>query len=273
MPVHRKPSMLGRIMRTNHTTGLSDSDQRATATVDEAEIAKFRAIAEEWWDPYGNFRQLHKLNPTRLTYIRDQICRHFARHQTTDRPLAGLRLLDIGCGGGLLSEPMARLGADVLGADALEKNIKVASAHADQQNLAIDYRTTTVEQLNQTPDTFDVILNMEVVEHVADVQTFLQCCVELLNPGGLMVIGTINRTLKAYALAIVGAETVLQWLPQGTHRYEKLVRPEEIESALSETGVELTTPVGLSYNPLADRWSLSEDVSVNYLRLVTRPAA
>lgn len=259
-------------MGTNHTTGIGRADKHVTATVDEAEIAKFLAIAEEWWDPFGNFRPLHKLNPTRLTYIRDQICRHFGRDHTKDRPLTGLGLLDIGCGGGLLSEPMARLGADVLGADALEKNIKVASAHAEQQNLVIDYRATTVEELNQTPNTFDVILNMEVVEHVADVEIFLRCCVELLNPGGLMVIGTINRTLKAYALAIVGAETILQWLPQGTHQYEKLVRPEEIESALSGTGVNLTNPVGLSYNPLADRWSLSGDVSVNYMRVATRPA-
>jgi 2-polyprenyl-6-hydroxyphenyl methylase/3-demethylubiquinone-9 3-methyltransferase len=240
-------------------------------TVDQAEINKFQAIAQEWWDPSGKFRPLHKLNPTRLAYIRDQICRHFGRDIAQAQPLSGLRLLDIGCGGGLLSEPMARLGAEVIGVDAAEKNIKVAAVHANKQGLKIEYRATTIEDLAQTKATFDIVINMEVVEHVANVGTFLQCCVEVLKPGGLMVIGTINRTLKAYALAIVGAETVLRWLPHGTHQFKKLVRPEELEEALAGTDIDLSSPVGLSYNPILDRWCLSDDIAVNYMRVAIRP--
>ncbi len=258
----------------NSQTTPKDKLERTTpakrVTVDETEITKFQAMAQEWWDPYGKFRPLHKLNPTRLMFIRDQICGHFDRNPRKERPLTGLRLLDIGCGGGLLSEPMVRLGAQVVGADASEKNIGAATTHARKHGLDIDYRTTTIETLVDNSFSFDVILNMEVVEHVTEVRTFLNYCVDLLKPGGLMIIGTINRTLKAYALAIVGAEMLLQWLPRGTHQFDKLVKPEEIEAALAGTDTEISDPVGLSYNPLADRWSLSKDISVNYMCVAVR---
>lgn len=258
----------------NSQTIPKDKSERANLakriTVDKAEITKFQAMAQEWWDPYGKFRPLHKLNPIRLTFIRDQICGHFDRNPLKDQPLTGLRLLDIGCGGGLLSEPMARLGAQVLGADASEKNIEAAKAHALKHRLDIDYRSTTIETLADGSFSFDVILNMEVVEHVTEVRTFLNYCVDLLKPDGLMVIGTINRTLKAYALAIVGAEMLLRWLPRGTHHFDKLVRPEEIEAALAGTDTKISDPVGLSYNPLADSWSLSKDISVNYMCVAVR---
>ncbi len=241
-----------------------------TTTVDEAEVERFSRIAAEWWDPTGKFRPLHRFNPVRLHYIRDKVCAHFGRDPNAVKPFEGLRLLDIGCGGGLLSEPMTRLGADVVGADASQTNIEVAKIHAAETGLAIDYRATTAEALADAGERFDVILNMEVVEHVADVDLYLRKCAEMVKPGGLMFIATINRTLKAYALAIVAAEQVLRWLPKGTHQYEKLVRPEEVDRALEPTGLTVIERTGVSYNPLTDNWVRTRDTDVNYMVLTGR---
>ena len=204
----------------------------AKSTIDQAEVDRFSAMAAEWWDPTGKFKPLHKFNPVRLQYIRDHACRQFGRDPRAHRPLEGLRVLDIGCGGGLLSEPVSRMGANVLGADASEKNIRIAQTHAEQSGAIVDYRAVTAEQLQEAGETFDVILNMEVVEHVANVDLFVTTCAKMVRPGGLMFAATINRTLKARALAIFAAENVLRWLPRGTHQYEKLVRPEELERPL-----------------------------------------
>jgi len=233
-------------------------------SIDPLEVEKFSRIAAEWWDPESKFKPLHKFNPVRLGYIREVICEHFNR--SGDTPLEGLRILDIGCGGGLVCEPMARLGASVTGVDAAEANVKTASVHAEEQGLDIDYRHGVAEQLleNDEPK-FDVVLNLEVMEHVANPHTFLVDCAQLVKPGGLMICATINRTSKAFALAIVGAEWVMGWLPRGTHRFGKLVKPGEIRAALREGGMSLRSPVGVGYNPLTDQFSLNEDVSVNYM--------
>ena len=233
-------------------------------SIDPLEVEKFSRIAAEWWDPESKFKPLHKFNPVRLGYIREVICEHFNR--SGDTPLEGLRILDIGCGGGLVCEPMARLGASVTGVDAAEANVKTASVHAEEQGLDIDYRYGVAEQLleNDEPK-FDVVLNLEVMEHVANPHTFLVDCAQLVKPGGLMICATINRTSKAFALAIVGAEWVMGWLPRGTHRFGKLVKPGEIRAALREGGMSLRSPVGVGYNPLTDQFSLNEDVSVNYM--------
>lgn len=241
-------------------------------TVDPAEVAQFAAIAEEWWDPAGKFKPLHKFNPTRLAYLRGKLGAHFGCNEANPKPFAGLRLLDIGCGGGLLSEPMARLGASVVGADAAEKNIKTASVHARMQGLDIDYRNTTAEDLARAGERFDIVLNMEVVEHVADLNLFMAACAAMVKPGGVMVTATLNRTAKAFALAIVGAEYVLGWLPRGTHKYQKFVRPSELAAALRPTGMEITDYAGVSYNPLSDEWRLGRDVDVNYMAFAVRPA-
>lgn len=242
----------------------------SATTIDPAEVDRFSRLAAEWWNPKGKFKPLHKFNPVRLTYIRDTVCAHFGRDPKAAAPFAGLRLLDIGCGGGLLSEPMARLGAGVVGADASETNIEVAKIHAAQSGVAVDYRATTSEALQEAGETFDVILNMEVVEHVADVDLFLKSCAAMVRPGGLMFVATINRTVKAWGLAIVGAEYVLGWLPRGTHRYDKLVRPPEIDAALAGTGVEVFGRSGVFYNVLADQWRLSRDMDVNYMVVAKR---
>ena len=242
----------------------------SATTIDPAEVDRFSRLAAEWWNPKGKFKPLHKFNPVRLTYIRDTVCAHFGRDPKAAAPFAGLRLLDIGCGGGLLSEPMARLGAGVVGADASETNIEVAKIHAAQSGVGVDYRATTSEALQEAGETFDVILNMEVVEHVADVDLFLKSCAAMVRPGGLMFVATINRTVKAWGLAIVGAEYVLGWLPRGTHRYDKLVRPPEIDAALAGTGVEVFDRSGVFYNVLADQWRLSRDMDVNYMVVAKR---
>jgi len=239
-------------------------------TIDPAEVERFTRMAAEWWDPNGKFRPLHRFNPVRLAYVRDQIAARFGRDIRQARPFEGLRILDIGCGGGLLSEPMARLGAEVVGADASETNIEVARIHARDSGLTIDYRATTAEDLAAAGERFDVILNMEVVEHVADVGLYLSRCAEMVRPGGLMFIATINRTLKAFGLAIVGAEYILRWLPRGTHRYDRLVRPEEIEGPLSAAGMRIIDRTGVIYNPLADSWRLSRDMDVNYMLLAEK---
>mgnify|MGYP001285168942 FL=1 len=240
-------------------------------TIDPREIAHFTSLAAEWWNPAGKFRPLHKFNPVRLAYIRDQVAAHFGRDPRSATPLAGLRVLDIGCGGGLLSEPLARMGADVVGADASATNIEVARIHAAESGVEIDYRATTAEDLAAAGERFDVVLNMEVVEHVADVDLFLTSCASMVRPGGLMFVATINRTPKALALAIFGAEYVLRWLPRGTHKYEKLVRPEEIERPVTTAGMAIVDRTGVFYNPLQDRWNLSRDMDVNYMVLAARP--
>lgn len=242
------------------------------STIDEADVARFSAMAAEWWDEQGKFKPLHKFNPVRLAYIREQALARFGRDAKARRPFEGLSLLDIGCGGGLLSEPMARLGFVVTGADASEKNIGTASAHAAEQGLAIDYRATTAEALATDGAAFDVILNMEVVEHVADLTLFLKSCAAMLRPGGMMVVATLNRTLKAWALAIVGAEYVLRWLPRGTHDWKKFVTPAELRSGLTEAGLAVSDLTGVAYNPLSDIWRRSSDTGVNYLMLAVKDA-
>ncbi len=249
-----------------------DFGHASKGTVDDAEVARFSAMAAEWWDPAGKFRPLHKFNPVRLAYIKEQVSARFGRDAKAPDAFAGLRILDIGCGGGLLCEPMARLGAAVTGADASATNIEVARVHAEASGLAIDYRATTAEALAEAGELYDVVLNMEVVEHVADVPLYLDACARLVKPGGLMFMATINRTLKAYALAIVGAEYVLRWLPRGTHNFDKLVRPDELEGPLSAAGLEVIDRSGVSYNPLADSWRRSSDMDVNYMMLFSRPA-
>lgn len=252
---------------------MSVKAQTTASTIDEEEVARFSAMAEQWWDPTGKFKPLHKFNPVRLAYIKEEVCRKFGRDPKASDAFKGLRFLDIGCGGGLLSEPMARLGADVVGADPSETNIKIARLHMESSGLKIDYRAQTAEELAAAGETFDVILNMEVVEHVADVPLFLQATGSMVRPGGMMFVATINRTLKAYALAIVGAEYVLRWLPKGTHSYEKLVKPSEIEGPLNAEGLTITDRSGVSYNPLTDAWVKSRDMDVNYMLLAERPDA
>lgn len=236
------------------------------STVDPAEVEKFSRIAAEWWDPNGKFRPLHKFNPARLGYIRDALTAHFQREARAARPLAGLRLLDVGCGGGLVCEPMARLGADVTGIDASERNIAVAALHAREHGLAIDYRATTVEALTVAGEpSFDVILNLEVIEHVADPALFLQSSAALMKPGGIMVVATIARTLKAFALAKVGAEYVLGWLPRGAHDPRKFLRLDELTALLRSAGLDVTGSAGVSYFPLRDQWRITQDRDVNYM--------
>jgi 2-polyprenyl-6-hydroxyphenyl methylase/3-demethylubiquinone-9 3-methyltransferase len=239
----------------------------AASTIDEAEVARFSALAAEWWDPHGKMAVLHNFNPVRLGYIRDAACKRFDRNAKQLGCLKGLRILDIGCGGGILCEPLARLGATVLGADPSEKNIAAAKLHAEQSELAIDYRVAAAEALADAGERFDTVLAMEVVEHVADVKLFVSRCAEMVQPGGLMIAATINRTLKSFALAIVGAEYVLRWLPRGTHQWDKFVTPDELEIALERAGLRTTDERGVIYNLLADRWELSTDTDVNYMVL------
>jgi 2-polyprenyl-6-hydroxyphenyl methylase / 3-demethylubiquinone-9 3-methyltransferase len=240
------------------------------STIDAGEVERFSALSAEWWNPNGKFRPLHKFNPVRLSYIRDQIAARFGRDAHAARPFEGLRILDIGCGGGLLCEPMSRLGAEVVGADASATNIEVARLHAAESGVTIDYRATTAEDLADAGEKFDVILNMEVVEHVSDVSLYISRCAEMVKPEGIMFVATINRTLKALGLAIIGAEYVLRWLPRGTHEYGRLVRPDELEKALSEAGMAITDRTGVIYNPLADRWQRSKDMDVNYMVLAEK---
>ena len=235
-------------------------------TIDNNEISKFQAMAEEWWDPNGKFKPLHMLNPCRLQYIVDQISIHFDLNLTKTIPFQGLNLLDIGCGGGLLSEPMARMGADVLGADAADKNLPIAQAHATQSNLIIDYRHTTVEELVEKKERFDVILNMEVIEHVASPASYLDACSTLLKPNGLMICSTINRNFKSYLNAIIGAEYVMRWLPKGTHDWSKFITPDELTNLLSDSGLQLIDKKGFSFDKFFWTWSISsKDLSINYV--------
>jgi 2-polyprenyl-6-hydroxyphenyl methylase/3-demethylubiquinone-9 3-methyltransferase len=241
----------------------------ASGTVDPAEVARFSRLSDQWWDPKGKMAPLHKFNPLRIAYVRDAACRRFDRDAGRLDCLAGLRLLDIGCGAGLLSEPMARLGAQVTGVDPSASNIAAARLHAEKSGVAIDYRNTTIEQLGAA-ERFDVILAMEVVEHVADVGLFIRECSARLKPSGLMVVATLNRTWKSFALAIVGAEYVLRWLPRGTHQWDRFVTPEELERHLSGARLDVAERAGVVFNPLSDRWSLSSDLDVNYM-MVAEP--
>jgi 2-polyprenyl-6-hydroxyphenyl methylase / 3-demethylubiquinone-9 3-methyltransferase len=242
-------------------------------TVDPAEVAKFEAMAAEWWDPNGKFKPLHMLNPCRLDYITAQIAAEFDRNLKGPLPFQGLRILDIGCGGGLLSEPMARLGATVIGADAAPRNIPVAQVHAEQSGLSIDYRHTTAEDMAAAGETFDVVLNMEVVEHVASPISYLTACHALLRPGGLMVCSTLNRNSKSYVMAIIGAEWVMRWLPKGTHDWAKFITPDELYTLLREAGFDPVDRKGMVFNPIGWSWSLSaRDLSCNYVTTSLRPA-
>jgi 2-polyprenyl-6-hydroxyphenyl methylase / 3-demethylubiquinone-9 3-methyltransferase len=234
-------------------------------TVDPAEIARFAALAEGWWDPAGKFKPLHKLNPLRLGFLRERLTRHFARDSTALRPFQGLRLLDIGCGGGLVAEPMARLGFAVTGIDAAAETIATARTHAGQVGLGIDYRAIAAETLAAAGEQFDVVLSLEIVEHVADLETFLAAAAALTKPGGALVAATLNRTGKSYLFAIIGAEYVLGWLPHGTHEWRKFVRPSELVAGLRRNRLRVTEIAGVTYNPLTDRWSLTTDVDINYM--------
>jgi 2-polyprenyl-6-hydroxyphenyl methylase/3-demethylubiquinone-9 3-methyltransferase len=236
----------------------------AGTTVDPAEVAKFSKLSDDWWDPNGRMAPLHKINPLRLGYIRDAACRKFARQAKSLNCLAGLRILDIGCGAGLLCEPLTRLGAQLIGVDPSASNIEAARLHAGKGQLSIDYRCSTVEQMDGR-ERFDIVLAMEVVEHVSDVGMFLDRCAAILKPGGMMVISTLNRNWKSFALAIVGAEYVLRWLPRGTHQWDKFVTPDELARDLAKNKLAITDQAGVVYNPLADRWSLSSDMDVNYM--------
>ncbi|MEY2758177.1 MAG: ubiquinone biosynthesis O-methyltransferase [Pseudomonadota bacterium] len=249
-----------------------DTSIPESPSVDPAEIEKFRAMAADWWSPTGKFAPLHKFNPVRLTYIRELAVKHFRLDADARRPLEGLRLLDAGCGGGLVTEPMARLGAHAVGIDAGDKNIKAAMVHADTMRVDVDYRVGTVEGLLAAGEQpFDIVLALEVVEHVQDPAEFLRDCATHVAPGGLMVMATLNRTAKAFALAIVGAERVLRWLPAGTHDWNKFVTPDEARAAITGAGLKIAETVGVTFSPLTSRWSLSRDVAVNYMVAATRP--
>jgi 2-polyprenyl-6-hydroxyphenyl methylase/3-demethylubiquinone-9 3-methyltransferase len=240
------------------------------STIDAAEVERFSALAAEWWDPRGKMAPLHKFNPVRIGYVRDQAAARFDRDPKRLDSMKGLRILDIGCGGGILCEPLARLGAEMTGVDPSEANIEAARAHAGESGLVIDYRCSTAEALAEQGERFDLVLAMEVVEHVTDVALFVASCASLVKPGGLMIAATLNRTLKSFALAIVGAEYILRWLPVGTHRWDKFVTPNELEIAMEQSGLRVVHEQGVIYNLIADRWQLSSDTDVNYMLTAER---
>jgi len=241
-----------------------------TQTLDRDEVVRFARLSGEWWDERGSFRQLHRINPVRLAYIRDQLCQRFGRDAKQAANLSGLSVLDIGCGGGLVCEPLARLGARVTGIDPAAENIAAAKAHASAAGLNIAYEVATAEELAARGRRYDVVLLLEVVEHVPDVPAFIKTVAPLVKPGGMMILSTLNRTLKAYALAIVGAELILRWLPVGTHQWQRFVKPEELASALTAEGLTLAGTEGLIYDPFSDEWRLGSDTDVNYFAAAMR---
>lgn len=242
-------------------------------TIDPGEIDRFARLAGRWWDPDGEFRPLHRLAPARLSFLRTQLAQHFGRSERSIRPLTGLAILDIGCGGGLISEPLARLGAAVTGIDPAKENIAAAIQHAEPQGLDIAYRACRVEDLVEQQAQFDAAVCLEVVEHVPDQQAFIGTCAALIRPGGLLILSTINRTLKAYALAIVGAEYILRWLPVGTHQWERFVTPDELTRHCQAAGLQPPSFEGLIYSPISGRWSLGADLDVNYMAAAAKPSA
>ena len=242
----------------------------ASTTIDPAEVARFEKIAETWWDPKGPMKVLHRFNPVRLAYIRDEACRRFGHDPRSPRSLEGITILDVGCGGGVLSEPLARLGAQVTGLDPAPTNISVARLHAERAGVTVDYRNETVEAVVERGETFDMVLAMEVVEHVADRQAFVNACTRAVKPEGCLAMATINRTLRSFASAIVGAEYILGWLPKGTHEWDKFVTPEELTAAIQAAGFSVNDISGVAYNPLRDSWSLSRDTAVNYMLLASK---
>jgi 2-polyprenyl-6-hydroxyphenyl methylase/3-demethylubiquinone-9 3-methyltransferase len=255
-------------------TGLQrQSAPVSTSTIDPAEVARFAAIAADWWDPRGRFAPLHRMNPVRIGYVRDQVIRHFSRDGESATPFENLSLLDVGCGGGLLTEPMTRLGARTTGVDAAFENIKVASLHAQQGGLTIDYRCNSAEELVAEKAQFDVVLALEIIEHVANPDLFYRALAELVKPGGILILSTLNRTAKSYAVAIVGAEMIMRWLPRGTHSWEKFIKPSEMASSLGKTGVTVVDTTGLAFSPLSWSFSLNpRDLDVNYLMTALKPA-
>ena len=246
---------------------LSQSDR----TIDAGEIDKFAAMAEEWWDEDGKFKPLHRLNPLRMAFLKDHIAAHFSRNPLDLAPLSGLNILDIGCGGGLIAEPLTRLGANVTGLDASERNIEVAKLHANKIGLEIEYKAAAASDLVQSGYQFDAVVNLEVIEHVADVDEFMKDCASLIKPNGLMILATLNRTAQSYALAIIGAEYFLRWLPRGTHDWRKFIRPSELAGLCRKNALDLAKLCGLRYNPFTGSWNIEErDVAVNYMAVIKR---
>lgn len=261
----------GTVSARKPQSGADFDDGAAGPSIDPADVARFSAQAAEWWDARGPFAPLHRFNPARLAFVRDRAAERFGRNPKTREAFAGLTLLDVGCGGGLIAEPMRRLGFAVTAIDASSENIGTARVHAEQQGLDIAYRAATVEQLEaEGAGPFDVVLTMEVIEHVADPEAFVRACSRLVKPGGLMIVATLNRTLKSLALGKVAAEYVLRWVPAGTHDWNQFLKPDEIRLMLSEEPVAVSGPFGLVYNPLTDRWSESDDAAINYMMVATR---
>ncbi|MFH5773075.1 bifunctional 2-polyprenyl-6-hydroxyphenol methylase/3-demethylubiquinol 3-O-methyltransferase UbiG [Paracoccus sp. NGMCC 1.201697] len=249
------------------------TERQQTSSIDPAEVAKFQAMAAEWWDPQGKFKPLHMLNPTRLDYVTAQIAAQFGRDRDAAQPFAGISILDIGCGGGLMAEPLARLGATVTGADAAEGNITIASLHAKEQGLPIEYRATTSEALAAEGKSYDVVMALEIVEHVAEPSEFIATCRDLVRPGGMLIQSTLNRTARSFAAAIIGAEWVMRWLPKGTHDWHRFITPDELSTMTTATGLEVVDRCGMVFNPLGWSWSLSHrDLSVNYAMTALRAA-
>lgn len=258
--------------RTIKSSSASSKARIVSSSLNEAELAKFSAIAETWWDSEGPFKPLHKMNPTRLAFIRSTLCRHFRKDPYSPKPFQGLKFVDVGCGGGILSEPLARMGANVMGIDAVDKNIKIARLHADLDptTSSIDYRCTTAENLVEEHEQFDAVIALEVIEHVADPAEFCKSLSKLTVGGGAMVISTINRSIRAYATAIVAAEYILHWLPKGTHQWSSFLTPEELVLILQRCSISVQEMGGFIYNPLTGRWSISDDVSVNFIVFGTK---